>query len=123
MHQIAIIIKTDKIKRKPIVWVGDSRGVMRLFAPTVRQRAGRELARTQEKLEPNDWKPMPAIGLGVCEIRVHAEGEHRVIYLAKFSEAIYVLHAFEKKSQRTPKTDIEIARRRFRVVVASRKVP
>jgi phage-related protein len=82
MPQIAIIIKTDKITRKP----------------------------------------MPAIGLGVREIRVHADGEHRVIYLAKFSDAIYVLHAFEKKSRRTPKSDIEIARRRFRVAVASRTV-
>lgn len=59
---------------------------------------------------------MPAIGAGVMEIRVHAGGEYRVIYVAKYIRAIYVLHAFEKRSQRTRQGDIELARSRFRLV-------
>lgn len=62
---------------------------------------------------PTDWKPMSSIGTGVMEIRLHGQLEHRVLYIAKFSEAIYVLHAFEKKSQRTRKTDLATARRRL----------
>jgi len=63
---------------------------------------------------PTDWKPMPAVGTSVVEIRLHGQLEHRVLYIAKFSEAIYVLHAFEKKSQRTRKTDLATARRRLK---------
>ena len=62
---------------------------------------------------------MPSIGAGVMEIRVHAAGEYRVIYVAKYIEAIYVLHAFEKRSQRTRQGDIELARSRFRLVERS----
>ena len=63
---------------------------------------------------------MPAIGAGVMEIRVHAGGEYRVIYVAKYLEAVYVLHAFEKRSQRTRQGDIELARSRSRLVERSR---
>jgi phage-related protein len=63
---------------------------------------------------------MPAVGAGVMEIRVHAGGEYRVIYVAKYIGAIYVLHAFEKRSQRTRQGDIELARSRFRLVERSR---
>lgn len=64
-------------------------------------------------LEPNDWKPMPAVGLGVREIRIHTTLEHRVLYIAKFDDAVYVLHAFQKRTQRTPKRDVELARQRL----------
>jgi phage-related protein len=63
---------------------------------------------------------MPAVGAGVTEIRVHTGGEYRVIYVAKYIEAIYVLHAFEKHSQRTRQGDIELARSRLRLVQRSR---
>jgi phage-related protein len=63
---------------------------------------------------------MPAIGLGVREVRVHTDLEHRVIYLAKFDDAVHVLHAFQKRSQRTPKPDLEIARKRFRELLRHR---
>ena len=63
---------------------------------------------------------MAAIGAGVMEIRVHAAGEFRVIYVAKYIEAIYVLHAFEKRSQRTRQGDIQLARSRFGLVERSR---
>ena len=64
---------------------------------------------------------MPSVGLGVKEIRVRDGGAFRVIYVARFAEAIYVLHAFQKKANKTPKPDIELARKRFRVLVQERK--
>jgi len=91
------------------------------FPQLARQRAGRQLARVQDGLEPEDWKPMPSIGIGVSEIRVREGRAFRLIYVAKFSEAIYVLHAFEKKARRTPKSDIDLARTRFRALVNERK--
>ncbi len=57
---------------------------------------------------------MPTIGPGVREIRIHVLGEWRVIYVAKYADTIYVLHAFRKKSQKTHREDIELARQRFR---------
>jgi phage-related protein len=63
---------------------------------------------------PNDWKPMPSVGAGVVEVRIHGRLKHRVLYMAKFEEAIYVLHAFEKKSRRTRKTDVDLARSRLK---------
>ena len=91
------------------------------FPQLARQRAGRQLARVQDGLEPEDWKPMPSIGIGVSEIRVREGRAFRLIYVAKFSEAIYVLHAFEKKARKTPKSDIVLARTRFRALVNERK--
>ena len=64
---------------------------------------------------------MPSVGLGVKEVRVHSHGEYRVIYVAKFAESIYVLHAFKKKAQRTPQKDIDISRMRFRALIDQRK--
>jgi len=107
---------------RQIIWVGDSRKSIREFPVLVKQRTGRELARVQDGLDPVDWKPMPSVGLGVREIRVRLEGSFRVIYLAKFSEAVYVLHAFEKKTQQTAKRDIDLARNRFRTLIAERKL-
>ena len=64
---------------------------------------------------------MPRIGTGVQEIRVHTELEHRVFYIAKFPEAIYVLHAFEKRTRKTPKRDLELARNRLRALLLKRR--
>jgi len=72
--------------------------------------------------EPSDWKPMSSIGQGVKEIRIHIEGEFRVIYIAKYKEGIYILHAFQKKTQKTPKRDIDIAKTRFRELERERKI-
>jgi len=106
---------------KLVAWLGDSRVAIKEFTPVARQRLGRQLARVQDGLEPEDWKPMPSVGIGVREIRVRERGAYRLIYVAKFSESIYVLHAFEKKSQKTPKPDIELARSRFRALINERK--
>lgn len=108
--------------RKPVVWLGDSRERIKSFPPVARQRAGYQLARVQEGLEADSWKPMPSVGLGAAEIRVRGEGgAYRVLYVAKFAEAVYVLHAFEKKAQKTPKPDIELARARYRALLNERK--
>jgi phage-related protein len=64
---------------------------------------------------------MPIVGLGVNEIRVRLGGAYRVIYVAKFLEAVYVLHAFQKKSRKTARTDIDLAKRRFGALIQDRR--
>lgn len=64
---------------------------------------------------------MPIVGAGVIEIRAHLEGEYRVLYVAKFEEAVYVLHAFVKKTQKSPSLDIELGRKRYRELLEGRK--
>jgi len=106
---------------KPVTWLGDSRDQVRGFPDEARRVVGFELWEVQQGKEPSDWKPMPSVGLGVNEIRIRAGRAFRLIYVAKFSEALYVLHAMEKKSRKTAKTDIHLARRRFRALVQERK--
>ena len=108
------------MSEKPIIWLGDSRQRIRAFPEDAREVAGFQLWRVQRGLEPNDWKPMPGVGLGVQEIRIHTDAEHRVLYVAKFAEAVYVLHAFEKRAQRTPMKDLDLAALRFRALVNQR---
>jgi phage-related protein len=99
---------------KPIEFVGDSLDALRRFPEVARRRAGYQLDRVQQGLEPNDWKPMSSIGAGVREIRIREErGAFRVVYVTKFGETVYVLHCFQKKTQKTSSTDIEIATRRY----------
>jgi len=105
---------------KPLIWLGDSRDTIRAFPDDVRKIAGFQLWRGQRGLDPNDWKPMPSVGLGVQEIRIHTGAEHRVLYIAKFAEAVYVLHAFEKRTRRTPKEDLDLARQRLRLLIDQR---
>src|SRR5882672_11440538 len=106
------------MNEKPVVWLGDSRATIRTFPENVRQVAGFQLWRIQRRLEPNDWKPMPSVGLGVQEMRIHTDVEHRVLYVAKFAEAVYVLHAFEKRTRRTPRKDLDLAKQRFRSLIS-----
>lgn len=106
---------------KPVVWFGDSLARVREFSPDARREAGYQLGLVQAGEEPSDWKPMPSVGLGVYEIRVRASEAYRVVYVAKFAEAVYVLHAFEKKSRKTGRLDIELARQRFRRLIRERK--
>lgn len=106
---------------KLIKWLGDSRRAVREFSDAARQQTGVELFAVQLGDNPSDWKPMPTMGSGVNEIRIHANNEYRVIYIAKFAEAVYVLHAFEKKTRQTPKQDIELAARRYRELLNSRR--
>lgn len=108
------------MKEKPLVWVGSSLSDLRSFPDDARRRAGFELQAVQLGATPSDSKPMPSVGSGVAEIRIHTGTEHRVFFVAKFEEAIYVLHAFEKKTQKTAKRDIELGRARMAEVLASR---
>src|SRR5690606_3917906 len=112
--------RSEIMTLKPVVWLGDSLAAVRGFALEARQRAGQELRRVQAGRLPVDWKPMPDIGPGVSELRVRARGAYRVIYLAKFAEAVYVLHAFEKKSRKTARLDVELAKQRCRNLVRER---
>jgi len=106
---------------KPLAFVGNSREELRSFPVDARRRAGFELDQVQRGLLPTDWKPMTSIGSGVLEIRIHTGVEHRVFYVAKFQEAVYVLHAFEKKREKTSKRDIELGRARLSELLVQRR--
>lgn len=98
---------------KELRFIGSSLDDLRNFPDEARRAAGFELRAIQNGFEPSDWKPMQAVGRGVNEIRIHVLGEWRVIYIARFREAIHVLHAFQKKSRKTSRQDIELARQRY----------
>ena len=102
---------------KEIRFCGRSLDVLRGFPSDAKREAGYQLDRVQRGLEPNDWKPMPTIGAGVREIRIMHEGQYRVIYVARFADSIHVLHAFQKKTQKTRKQDIDAAKHALRQVL------
>ena len=97
---------------KPLAWLGSSLDDVRAFPADARRAAGYQLGRVQQGLMPDDWKPMSTVGAGVYEIRIHTELEHRVFYVAKYEDAIYVIHAFEKRTTQTREADIAVARKR-----------
>ncbi len=97
-----------------MLWRGSSYKDLLSFPDEARREAGYQLGFIQLGFEPSDWKPMSSIGLGVKEIRIHVKGEFRVLYIAKYKEMIYVLHAFQKKSQKTRNRDMDIAKTRLR---------
>jgi phage-related protein len=100
---------------KRLAFLGRSHADLSKFPDGPRRKAGYQLNLVQEGMEPEDWKPMPSIGPGVREIRVlDTAGAFRVVYIATFPDAIYVLQAFQKKSQQTAMLDIELAKTRFR---------
>ncbi len=101
---------------KSLRFVGSTLDELRSFPAEARRQAGFELYAIQRGLEPTDRKPIKAVGAGVQEIRIHVLGEWRVLYVAKFADAIYVLHAFQKKTQKTSHKDLEIARRRYQQI-------
>lgn len=112
------------IEEKPVEWIGPSRKELLSFPPAAVHEAGYNLGMVQEGGDPKDWKPMETIGPGACEIRVrtHEGGtvHYRVVYVAKFKEAIYVLHAFEKKTRVTSPHNIEVARARYAQMLRER---
>jgi len=101
---------------KPLRFVGSSLDDLRDFPAEARRQAGFELYAVQRGLEPSDWKPMNIVGKGAREIRIHVLGEWRVLFVAKFADAVYVLHSFQKKSQKTRREDIDIARQRYQQI-------
>jgi phage-related protein len=106
---------------KEVFWVGSARDDLRAFPEDARSIAGHQLHRVQQGLEPDDWKPMGSVGSGVYELRIHTVLEHRVFYVAKFVEGIYVLHAFQKKTRQTSERDLELAKERYRTVLKHRQ--
>ena len=91
--------------------MGGSLDNLKQFPAGARREAGFELSNVQAGLQPSDWKPMNTVGAGAVEIRIKdKDGIYRVIYVARFEEAVYVLHAFQKKTQKTRKADIELAK-------------
>jgi phage-related protein len=101
---------------KPLKFAGSSLDDLRDFPEEARRAAGFELYAVQCGLEPSDWKPMRRIGPGVREIRIHALGEWRVVYVTRIGGMVYVLHAFQKKAGKTRRQDVELARQRFRQI-------
>lgn len=105
---------------KPLIWAGSSKKDLKRLDKAIQQEMGFELFAVQEGKAPSDFKPMPSIGTGVYELRIHVKGESRLVYVAKFHEAVYVLHVFTKRTQKTSKRDLLIATQRLAEVVTAR---
>lgn len=102
---------------KRLEFLGDSLEQLRDFPETARKEAGVQLHKVQQGFDPGDWKPMTSIGQGVREIRIRDDaGAFRVLYVAKIEDAVYVLHAFQKKTQQTAKRDLDLAAARLRQI-------
>jgi len=107
---------------KPVHFVGTSREDIRELPDSAQEMAGFQLFKVQQGKEADDWKPMTAVGSGVHEIRVRDESRtYRVFYVAKFEEAVYVLHVFEKRSQKTAKADLELGKGRYADLLSWRR--
>ncbi len=107
---------------KPITFLGDSLEELCAFPQGARRAAGMQLDKVQRGSMPDNWKPMKTVGAGVCEMRTKDEaGIYRVIYIAIFAEAVYVLHAFQKKTQKTVRSDLELARSRLKDLIRRHK--
>jgi phage-related protein len=100
---------------KRVTFHGDSLDRVCDFPEDARREAGHELYQVQKGRDPSYWRTMSTIGAGVREIRIRdAAGAYRVIYIATFADAIHVLHAFEKKTRKTARRDLELAAARLR---------
>lgn len=106
---------------KPVAWIASAKRDLLRSSRDVQRAAGRELERVQRGADPIDWKPVPAVGLGAREIRIHVQGEHRVFYVATFPEAVYVLHVFGKKTRKTSARDLALGQERYRAMIRGRK--
>ena len=103
---------------KPVEFRGSALDDLRAFPASARREAGHQIDQVQHGNEPDDWKPMPTIGKGVLEIRIRdIAGAFRVVYVGKFADAVYVLHCFQKKTQKTSKTDLDLAESRYRDLI------
>jgi len=100
---------------KPVEFRGSALDDLRAFPQAARREAGHQLDQVQHGREPDDWKAMNTVGRGVLEIRIRdAAGAFKVLYVAKFDDAVYVLHCFQKKTQKTSKADLNLAAQRYR---------
>lgn len=101
---------------KALRWVGSSQDDVSSFTAEVRRAIGFELFAVQRGLRPSDFKPMPQVGRGAYGIRVHVQGEWRLVYVARLADVVLVLHAFQKKTQKTSKGDIDLAAARYKLI-------
>jgi len=106
---------------KDISWEGDSLKQLRSFPEKPKAQMGFQLQLVRQGQDPTSWKPFKTVGPGVREIIIHADSEYRTIYVAKFEECIYVLHAFVKKTRKTEKHDIALAKKRYKAILKQRK--
>jgi phage-related protein len=110
-----------RLSVKQLIWRGNSRERIRTFSEITKDIAGRELVRVQHGELPTDWRPMPDIGSGVIEVRIHRPNEYRIFYIANYPEAIYVLHAFQKTTQRTSERDKQMGKTQYAELQNDRK--
>lgn len=115
---MSIISDSDAPKRA--VFLGTALADLSTFPHEARRKAGKDIGDLQSGVMPPDWKPMPVIGAGAGEIRIQGKRAFRVFFVARFHEAIYILHAFEKKSQATARRDIELGRARYQALLRAR---
>ncbi|MDR6498952.1 phage-related protein [Burkholderia ambifaria] len=121
-HPYKILYNSTILPPKPVVFVGSALDDLRGFPLPARRDAGHQIDQVQRGLAPDDWKPMRTVGVGVREIRLRdASGAFRIVYVATFADAVYVLHCFRKQSARTNKTDIDLAARRYRTLMMELK--
>ena len=107
---------------KPVEFLGDSLDALRAFPESAKREAGFQIHKVQHGDDPDDWKPMVGIGSGVKEIRIwDVAGTFRVIYVAKLADALYILHCFQKKSEKTSEREIKLARARFKDLMEAQK--
>ncbi|OAI10144.1 hypothetical protein A1507_21925 [Methylomonas koyamae] len=107
---------------KTVEFRGRSLEDLRTFPLSARREAGFQIDKLQHGQEPDDWKPMNTVGQGVKEIRIRdSAGAFRVLYVAKFADAVYVLHCFQKKTEKTSKTDLDLATKRYLELVKELK--
>ena len=103
---------------RELKFVGTSLDDLKEFPELVRKHVGYQLHLLQIGQDPTDWKPFLTVGKGVREIRIRLEGAFRIMYITNIGDAIYVLHAFQKKTQQTSKRDIELAKQRLKNILS-----
>ena len=110
-----IVCPLEMADLKPVEFLGSALDDLRAFPLSAKREAGHQLDQVQRGGVPDDWKPMPTVGAGVREIRIHdVDGAFRVVYVARFADAIYVLHCFQKKTKKTSRADVDLAAIRYR---------
>ena len=103
---------------KPVEWVGSSRADLKKFPAAVQDQVGFALYQAQTGLKHRDAKPLKGLGVNILEVVSRQEGNtYRTVYTVRFKAAVYVLHAFQKKSKRgivTPKQELDLVKQRLK---------
>lgn len=104
---------------KDIVYYASAQKDLESFPARARQRIAQLLAMLAKgfDLQPSDFKYMPTVGMGTYELRVQTDKQYRVFYVAKFEDAIYVLHAFSKQTRETSQKELDKGRERYRALL------